>query len=140
MIRGKITFQGAEGGAGRRCGSRPCHCPPPGLGWFSQLSVDHGSRRFCPQPWECQESPPKLQRLLCPKPPLPTPPPEASISSGLSGMRSLLAPPGPGRRLIPGRIHHSSQGKRACGGQGEDLPQPASLARMEGWTDGWIDG
>ena len=58
VIRGKITFQGAEGGVGQRCGSRPCHCPPPGLGWFSQLSVHHGSRRFCPQPWECQESPP----------------------------------------------------------------------------------
>ena len=49
----------------------------------------------------------------------------------------LLAPPGPGRRLIPGRIHHSSQGKELVAARERTCP---NLPVWPGWKDGRMGG
>lgn len=117
--------------------------PAPGLGLFSQLSVHHGSRHFCPPP-------PTLSLGMSgiPSQTLASPLPKASPSpQGIHQLwpfRNVLTP-GTTRarksRLIPKRIHHSSQRKslqRAMEGSCPDLP--IWPGQTDGWTDGWRDG
>lgn len=120
--------------------------PAPGLGLFSQLSVHHGSRHFCPPP-----PTPSLGMSGIPSQTLASPLPKASPSpQGIHQLwpfRNVLTP-GTTRarksRLIPKRIHHSSQRKslrRAMEGSCPDLPiwPGRTDRRMDGRTDGWKD-
>lgn len=83
VIRGEITFQGA-GVGGADQGPQPATPTWPG----PVLSA------VCPSQPQNVRNPSQIGASPLPKPP---PTPEASISAGPSGMRSLLAPPGPGK-------------------------------------------
>lgn len=104
--------------------------PPPGLGLFSQLSVCPGSRRSCPHPRECSESPPKPWALFSPRN-LPLPP---SIHQ-LRPLRNVL-PPGTARarssELILGTFITQTP-RQARGGFCPDLPiWPGRMGRWKG--------
>lgn len=79
---------GRPGGADQ--GTQPA--TPTWSGPVLSASVRHSSRHFGPHPQERQES---LSNSSLPSPQT-SPFPQASISTDLSGMCSLLAPPGPG--------------------------------------------